>query len=49
MQIRNKKLVVRLQTSMPFMLFSKPGSSASEAHSWADLQGFEEWCEDAAD
>jgi hypothetical protein len=36
------KLVIRLQTSMPFMLPSKPGSSASEGHCSTELQGFEE-------
>jgi hypothetical protein len=42
MQIRNEKLVVRRQTSMPFMLASKPGSSASEGHFSTELQGFEQ-------
>jgi hypothetical protein len=43
------KLVTRLQTSTPFMLPSKPGSSASETHSSTELQGFEEWVEEAVD
>jgi|ERR1700677_1562092 hypothetical protein len=48
MQIRDEEPVVRLQTSIPFMLPSKPGASANEAHSSIAAQGFEEWGEEAA-
>src|ERR1700677_485073 len=49
MQIRHEELVVRLQTSIPFMLPSKPGQARTKLNSSIALPGFEEWGEEAAD